>query len=143
MNAHTSPLSDSLDQIRDSFSTISQLSSSVSLPPIGPTQATARTVKEVADLPERISDLIALGSPLPLSPRLLLARHVLDVLTWLRACVILVCVLVGRRKDAEYVFDRARGLLDAWVDGGVQGAREIREECGRLLEAEGRGEVPP
>ncbi|KAL7411533.1 Vps51/Vps67-domain-containing protein [Mrakia frigida] len=61
MNAHTSPLADSLDLIRSSFSTISQLTASVSLPPAPPSAATSRVVREVADLPERLSDLVALG----------------------------------------------------------------------------------
>lgn len=68
MNAHTSPLSDSLDSIRDSFSTISQLTASISLPPSPPSSADAqpnhanrRKSREMRDLPLRLSDLVDIG----------------------------------------------------------------------------------
>ncbi|CED84528.1 Uncharacterized conserved protein [Phaffia rhodozyma] len=62
MNSQTSPLADSLDQIRSSFSSISQLTASLSLPSEVDKPAEIRAiVREVGDLKERLGDLIELG----------------------------------------------------------------------------------
>lgn len=73
MNASTSPLSDSLDSLRDAWSTISQLVESLSLPtPSASATASSSTpaqtievsllTREIAELPQHLSDLLLLGA---------------------------------------------------------------------------------
>lgn len=31
------------------------------------------------------------------------------------------------------IYERAKPLLDAWVEGGIKGTREIREECESMI----------
>lgn len=46
----------------------------------------------------------------------------------------------GKREEARKEWEEVEGLLGRWEGQGVEGARGIREEGGRVME-EGEGEV--
>jgi hypothetical protein len=116
MNAHTSPLAESIDSLRDSFSTISQLTASISLPPSSPSTSSSsspaanggrpkpsREARQLRDLPMRLSDLVD----------------------------------IGRRWDAEHLWGKARPALERYEREGVKGARGILEDCERVMQQDG------
>lgn len=137
MNASTSPLSDSLDNLRSAWSKISQLVESLSIPPPShqsPSTSTSSTskierlLKEMVDLPQMIDDLILLGtrsSSLPAHP--LLAKSLTKVSSSL--------AVAGRKDEALELWRSKKPILEKWERAGVQGSASVREECEGLVGA--------
>jgi hypothetical protein len=148
MNASTSPLSDSLDSLRDAWSTISQLVESLSLPSPSasassssapaPTSEVSRLTREVAELPQHLSDLLLLGTSVVQGGRLCLsflaARSPRPLL--------LTHAPKGRTEEACAAWEAKRPVLAKWVEMGVKGAEAVERECTEVLaEAGGEGEA--
>lgn len=136
MNASTSPLSDSLDNLRSAWSTISQLVESLSIPPSShqsPSTSTSSTskverlLKEMVDLPQMLDDLILLGtcsSSLPAHP-------LLSELTKMTSSL----AVAGRTDEALELWRSKKPILEKWERAGVQGSASVREECEGLVGA--------
>lgn len=155
MKSRAEALDASLDSLKASFQSISQLSSSLAptpRSPLGPTSSAPApatpTRPKIAPSASRQSTPtrpLATLPEQPASPSLALAGPTLDPLLHLPALlalpILLRAALAGpsseERARADGLWGTWEPALRSWEDEGVEGVRELGQECREILR-EGR-----